>query len=223
LDEIAEMALPLQAKLLHVLESGTVRALGSSKERPVDTRIVAATHRDLRERVSRGSFREDLLYRLDVITVQLPPLRHRKEDLPELIEHFLANAKARHPSSAVRRLSAEALARMQEYAWPGNVRELEHSIERLVLLGRGEEIAGSELPATMLNRRWAGASFDGDLLPLREIVRRYAQWAYEKTGGKKLATAEKLEIDFKTLNKLLQIEVDEGATLAGSSPPAEAR
>ncbi len=206
LDEIGEMAPALQAKLLHVLESGTVRALGSNKERAIDTRIVAATHRNLRERVSSGAFREDLLYRLDLVTIALPALRHRKDDLPALIEHFLGAAKEKHPRSPVERFGPQALARMLDHAWPGNVRELEHVVERAVLLGRAAEVTASELPASLSEEASApqGAAFSGEVLPMRELQRRYAAWAYERMGGRKLLTAEKLGVDFKTLSRWLE-------------------
>ncbi|HWZ93284.1 MAG TPA: sigma-54 dependent transcriptional regulator, partial [Polyangiaceae bacterium] len=149
LDEIAEMAPSLQAKLLHVLESGSVRPVGANKERTVDVRIVAATHRDLHERVATGTFREDLLYRLDVVSLEIPPLRHRQEDIPPLLNHFLARAQLRHPESPVRGFSKVALERLLDHRWPGNVRELEHLVERVVLLGRSREVEPDELPRTI--------------------------------------------------------------------------
>ena len=205
LDEIGEMAPALQAKLLHVLESGTVRAVGSNKERPVDVRIVAATHRDLRDRVTKGEFREDLLYRLDVVSIALPPLRHRRDDLPALIEHFLVSAKEKHARSPVEAIAPEALERMLEHRWPGNVRELQHVMERAVLLGRGREIGVTDLPSTVAEGSPVanGTAFSGDVVPLREVQRRYVAWAYEQLGGRKVLTAEKLGIDFKTLSRWL--------------------
>ncbi len=211
LDEIAEMALSLQAKLLHVLENGAVRAVGSNKERNVDVRIIAATHRNLRQRAKTGAFREDLIYRLDVVNLEMPPLRDRIEDLPELVEHFLALSKRRYPRSTVERFSAEALARMSNYQWPGNVRELEHCIERLVLLGREPEVPVERLPQTVISTPTTPAAFQGEILPLREIGRRYARWAYEQVGGKKTVAAERLQIDFKTLSKMLLAESEDPA------------
>jgi two-component system response regulator HydG len=204
LDEIGEMSAALQAKLLHVLESGTMRAVGEAKERPIDVRVLAATHRDLRARVATGEFREDLLYRLEVISIDLPPLRLRRDDLPELIQHFLARAKEKHRASVVERLSPPALDVMLGYAWPGNVRELEHVIERAVLLGRAPEVTESDLPA-QLRARPADAlpAFGNTVIPMREMQRRYAAWAYEQLGGRKMLTAEKLGIDDKTLTSWL--------------------
>ncbi len=204
LDEIGEMSPALQAKLLHVLESGTVRALGDAKERPIDARIVTATHRDLRARVAAGAFREDLLYRLEVVTIEIPPLRHRKDDLPELISHFLARAKEKHRSSVVDRFSSEALGILFAHSWPGNVRELEHAVERAVLLGRAAEATAGDLPAQVRAKTAdAGLAFGETVLPMREMQRRYAAWAYEQLGGRKLLTAERLGIDDKTLTSWL--------------------
>ena len=205
LDEIGEMSPALQAKLLHVLESGTVRAVGSNNERTIDTRILAATHRDLHERVAAGAFREDLMYRLDVGTIELPPLRHRREDIPDLVEYFLARAKERSPRSAVERFSQDAFARLLEHVWPGNVRELEHVVERAVLLGKRVEILASDLPASVGARRAdAAMTFKGAILPMRELQHRYATWVYEELNARKVATAEKLGVDIKTLGKWLR-------------------
>jgi len=203
LDEIGEMPLPLQAKLLDVLERNVVRPLGSDTERSVDARVIAATHRDLRERVAAGQFRQDLLYRLEVVVVELPALRHRRDDLPLLIGRFLAQSQARHPGSPLRRFSKGALERLMAHDWPGNVRELENVIERVVLLARGEEADASELPATVGAHPTSGLAFTGAVVPMREMQRRYAAWAYEKLGATKAQTAEALDVDVKTLAKLL--------------------
>jgi two-component system response regulator HydG len=206
LDEIGEMSPALQAKLLHVLESGTVRAVGANKEQAIDTRILAATHRDLRERVAAGVFREDLLYRLDVITIAIPPLRQRRDDLPALIRHFLGRAKEKHPRSSVKEMAQDTLERLLEHAWPGNVRELEHVIERAVLLGRGPLVTVRDLPASVGATATAGLSFVGDIVTFRELQRRYAAWAYERLDGRKVLTAEKLGVDFKTLSRWLEMK-----------------
>jgi two-component system response regulator HydG len=209
LDEIGEMATGLQAKVLHAIESGTVRAVGANKERIVNARIIAATHRDLRERVRAGSFREDLLYRLDVVTIALPPLRLRRDDLPLLIEHFIDRARLQHPHSPVEKFSPEALAALFQHPWPGNVRELEHVIERAVLLGRAPIVVRQELPPSITTANGStGISFNGEVVPMREAQRRYAAWAYERLGGRKVQTAERLGIDFKTLSKWLVGEGD---------------
>ena len=205
LDEIGEMPLHLQAKLLHVLETGGLRRVGSNRDYQVDVRIIAATHRDLRARVHAGSFREDLLYRLDVVSIEVPPLREHMEDLPRLIQHFLDLARGRNPRALLRRLSPEVMNTLGSYAWPGNVRELEHVIERLVVLGRSEVAMPDELPAHVSARSTTATSLDfGDVvLPIRELQRRYASWALQRFGGAKMATCEALGIDSKTLSKWL--------------------
>jgi two-component system response regulator HydG len=204
LDEIGEMTAGLQAKLLHVLESGTVRAVGATREQEVDVRIVAATHRNLTDAVRDGKFREDLLYRLNVVSVVLPALRDRREDVPELVEHFLEEVRRRYPQSPVRGFSAAALAELGRYRWPGNVRELAHVVEQVVLLGRDAEVPVDELPAAV---RGGGGrdpfEFRGDISTLRELDRRYAVWAVAQTGGHRGKAAEKLGVDPKTLRKLL--------------------
>jgi two-component system, NtrC family, response regulator HydG len=212
LDEIGEMPASLQAKLLHVLETRTVRPVGASRERPIDVRIVSATHRDLRERVRAGSFREDLLYRLDVVPVHLPALRKRREDVALLAQHFLERAKERYPASPVQRLSREAMARLYDYRWPGNVRELAHALERLVLLGRSAEIGFDELPQSIREAEAPkGMSFGQGVLPMRELQRRYCAWALQQSGGHRGRTAEVLGIDPKTLAKYLLDETQEAS------------
>jgi two-component system response regulator HydG len=203
LDEIGELTPPLQAKLLDVIERRVVRAVGSSKERSVDVRIVAATHRDVAQRVKSGAFREDLFYRLNVVSVTLPPLRERREDLPELIEHFLALSRARYPQSRVERVSPEAMERLLAHAWPGNVRELSHTIERAVLLGAGRDLAVADLPPALRGSPAPEVLPADAILPIREVQRRYAAWALEKMGGHRTRTAEKLGVDLKTLAKWL--------------------
>jgi two-component system response regulator HydG len=206
LDEIGEMAIGLQAKLLGVLESGVVRAVGANREVSVDVRFVAATHRDLRARVGAGQFREDLLFRLDVVSIEIPPLRQRVGDLPELVLHFLAAARKKHPGSPVKRLSPEAMTRVMNHAWPGNVRELEHVMERLVLLGTGEEGAPDDLPRTVSVARPRAPEFAEPVETLEAIERRYAAWALERLDGRRMLAAETLDIDRKTLARLLASE-----------------
>jgi two-component system response regulator HydG len=204
LDEIGEMSAQLQAKLLHVLESRRVRPLGAARERSVDVRVLAATHRDLRERIASGQFREDLLYRLEVVTIELPPLRHRAGDVAILIDHFLAEARARHPASPAVRFARGALARLFDYPWPGNVRELAHVIERSVVLAGAPEIGSADLPDHV--RATAAGSipaFSGDVQPIRELQRHYARWALDQLAGHKGRTADKLGVDVKTLNRWL--------------------
>jgi two-component system response regulator HydG len=210
LDEIGEMSPTMQAKLLHVLESGTVRSVGANKERRVDVRLVAATHRDLRERIRAGAFREDLLYRLDVVTIEIPPLRQRKDDIPLLVERVLIRAKASHPQSPVERFSDAAMTALVQHAWPGNVRELAHAVERVVLLGRNAEASVSDLPpaVTAAVPRTLPEGFGPDVQPIRDVQRRYAAWALERFGGHRRRTAEALGVDAKTLAKWLSDDPD---------------
>jgi two-component system response regulator HydG len=203
LDEIGEIPMAMQAKLLDVLERRVVRAVGTNKERAVDVRIVAATHRDLGARVQAGHFREDLLFRLDVVSVDIPPLRQRRDDIPALAAHFMGRSRAKHPRSPVERLGKEALEAMTAYSWPGNVRELEHVLERAVLLGTSAEVGPGELPRALLSPQPKGAEFSGPVVTLEEVERRYAAWALDQMEGRKMATAEKLDIDRKTLARLL--------------------
>jgi two-component system response regulator AtoC len=154
LDEIGELPLPLQVKLLRVLQEEEVRPVGESKPRSVDVRVIAATARDLTREVAEGRFREDLFYRLDVVRVTVPPLRERREDIPLLVDHFLASLRASLGKS-VRGVADDALARLIAYGWPGNVRELENVIERAVILADEDRITLRELPE---NVRGGGAA-----------------------------------------------------------------
>ena len=208
LDEIAEMSNGLQSKLLHVLETGSIRPVGSNVERQVDVRIVTATHRDLRERVIRGLFREDLLYRLDVVSIDLPALRHRRDDIPKLTEHFLAAARQRNPQSVLKRLSSDVMEQFINAPWRGNVRELEHIIERLTLLCHGEEATLADLPRGIVSDPPGSneLQFGDKVIPIRELQKRYANWALQRFGGAKMATCEALDIDSKTLAKWLRSE-----------------
>jgi two-component system, NtrC family, response regulator HydG len=203
LDEIAEMSPALQAKLLDVLERRVVRAVGASRERAVDLRVVAATHRDLDERVAAGAFRDDLRYRLDVVSIELPPLRRRREDIPLLLEHFMREARERHPASPAERLAPDAVERLLDHHWPGNVRELAHAVERMVLLARAPELGAADLPQSILAAKGETPTFAGPVMPVRELQRRYAAWALDQLGGHRTRTAERLGIDMKTLAKWL--------------------
>jgi len=150
LDEAAEMSAPAQAKLLRVLADGQVMRLGSSRLRHVDVRVIVATHRDLQQRVRDGLFREDLYYRLAVVPLTIPPLRARREDIPELCEHFLVQA-ARDLKITLRRLSADAMRTLSAYDFPGNIRELRNLIERACILSTGDEIQVENLPVAVPN------------------------------------------------------------------------
>jgi DNA-binding NtrC family response regulator len=145
LDEIGDISPATQVRLLRVLQEGEVRPVGASAQVPVDVRVVAATHRNLEQAMAAGTFREDLFYRLNVLTIELPPLRKRPEDIPLLAQHFLRRAAGRL-GKPVSRLEPEALAALQAWRWPGNVRELENAMERAVLLAQGEAVRQEDLP-----------------------------------------------------------------------------
>ena len=213
LDEIGDMPIALQAKLLHVLERGAVRPVGTEKEVAIDVRIIAATNRDLHEATKQGKFREDLLYRLDVVSIEVPPLRHRRDDVPPLLEFFLEQARERYPDAHVTGFSAEAVDRCTAYGWPGNVRELEHLVERLVVLGRHAEITVDDIPRLRVHHFESGElHFGEEVIPIREIQRRYAQWALQKLDGQKGRTAEALGVDWKTLTKWLNEREEDSPT-----------
>ena len=145
LDEVGDMALETQAKLLRVLESREVQAVGGNAARKVDVRVVAATNRDLQQMVGEGTFRGDLLFRLQVVTVELPPLRERSGDIPLLIDHFLGDLAQEHGRD-IRGIAPEARATLMRYSWPGNVRELRNVIENMVLLARTEVLTVEDVP-----------------------------------------------------------------------------
>ena len=190
LDEIGELQPALQAKLLHVIERGMIRPSGGTRERRVNTRILAATNLDLAAAVRAGDFREDLYYRLALVVLEIPPLRDRREDIPLLVDQCLESARRRYPTAAPRRIGDDAMVVFLTYRWPGNVRELSHLIERLVLLSRNEVIEPADLPRGFGSKDPDAAEdgpgpFGDSVLPLREIQRRYARWALAQNGGVK--------------------------------------
>src|SRR5690606_14071837 len=159
LDEIGEMTLRMQGLLLRFLETGELQKVGADRASGrVDVRVIAATNRDLRAMIAEGAFREDLFYRINVIQLIVPPLRERREDIPALVEHFLARFSNGH--AVVRSLTPDALAAMTEYAWPGNVRELENAIERLVVKARAPQAGIEDLPTEVRRRRVKTAEAD---------------------------------------------------------------
>ncbi|MEO8338134.1 MAG: sigma-54 dependent transcriptional regulator [Nitrospirota bacterium] len=148
LDEIGELPLELQVKFLRLLQEHEISKVGSTENQTVNVRIIAATHRDLRAMAADGRFREDLYYRLNVVPIELPPLRERREDIPELVQHFLGRAKEKHSRPNLK-LQAPLLSHFSAYPWPGNIRELENVIERLVVLSSGDEVTVEDLPVSL--------------------------------------------------------------------------
>ncbi len=152
LDEIGELPLALQVKLLRVLEEEKIRRVGDVRDIKIDTRIITATHRDLLAETKAGRFREDLFYRLNVLPIHVPPLRDRREDIPLLIDHFVARNNIRLGTS-IRGLDTESRRLLFEYPWPGNVRELENTIERAMVLAEGDQIVAQDLPDRLREAR----------------------------------------------------------------------
>jgi DNA-binding NtrC family response regulator len=210
LDEIGETTPATQVKLLRVLQHREVIPVGSSEAQPIDTRLVAATNRDLEDEIKRGHFRSDLFYRLNVIAVHLPPLRERREDIPLLAEAFVARrAEARH--EAPKALSPLALEALHSYGWPGNVRELENALERAVILTRGEVIDVGALPERITARRPEPlvAAREVSNPTLEAVERAYILWVLQNEGGNKARAADVLGIDPSTLyRKLTRFGVD---------------
>ena len=203
LDEMGEMPLSLQVKLLRVLESEKVRRVGENKPESVDVRLVAATSRDLEERVRGGEFREDLFYRLNVVRIHIPPLRSRTEDIPILVDHFLGRFNVRF-GKEIEEVPSEVMEVLLSYAWPGNVRELENSIERAVLLSDGGALEITSLPVSVQQGRGAGrvAGDDGDLSIKRRVASLEAELirrALEQTDGNRTHACKLLEISHRAL------------------------
>jgi two-component system response regulator AtoC len=207
LDEIGELPLAMQPKLLRFLEDEGVRPVGDVKARQVDVRVVAATGRDLRQAVAQGEFREDLLYRLDVVGVRLPPLRERPEDILALADHFLARYARLRPELAGMTLAEDAREVIVGYRWPGNVRELEHAIERAVVLADGPSIREGDLPDAVRTAPLGGRAPpprppDGTLSikrATRALEGDLIRAALEKTHGNRTRAAELLELSYRAL------------------------
>lgn len=213
LDEIAEMPLYMQPKLLRTLQEGTIRPVGGNKEQPVDTRIVAATNRDLEEEVREGRFREDLFYRLEAFTLRVPPLRERGEDTALLAAFFLNKHSIRMNKKGLR-FSEKALRFLQDYQFPGNVRELENAIERAVTFCDGATVRYEDLPGRMREhpasllrsahtQSTLPATLTDSLAPLAEVEQRYILHVLDQVGGNKRKAAEILGISRRTLYRRL--------------------
>jgi two-component system response regulator AtoC len=203
LDEIGEIPGPLQVKLLRALQEETIRPLGDTADRKIDVRVVTATARDLAEDVKSGRFREDLYYRLNVLTIELPPLRARKEDVLILAEHFLDRECARLGKRRLE-LAPDARRTLLDYSWPGNVRELENAVERAVVLAEGERITAADLPGRIIEGRDPIRAFlaSGELSVKkteRFVEETLIRRALDETGGNRTAAAKLLEISHRTL------------------------
>jgi len=205
LDEIGDMPLSLQGKLLRIIQNKEITPLGSTQVRHVDVRILAATNRDLLARVKNGTFREDLYYRLNVISIEMPPLRERKEDIPLLCEHFIKKFNAEQ-NKAVCRISRQAMERIVGYDYPGNVRQLANIIEHAMILTQGEEIQTASLPTELRQQPTNETGEERDHfagMTLREVERILIRQALKRNGQRRDMTARELGISVRTLqNKI---------------------
>ncbi|MBS1970369.1 MAG: sigma-54-dependent Fis family transcriptional regulator [Bdellovibrionales bacterium] len=199
LDEIGDMNIGLQAKLLRVLQERTIKPVGSNQLKNIDVRVIAATHKDMKKAIMNGSFREDLYYRLAVIPIVVPPLRHRMEDIPLLAHHFLRKYSAINHGKSLG-FTQEALQKLMSMQWPGNVRELENMVERLVVLSHGPQIEAADIPdADQTSPEQFFGQSTSDSPTLQELEKRYMQLILEKVGGKKEKAAQILGINRRTL------------------------
>jgi transcriptional regulator with PAS, ATPase and Fis domain len=204
LDEIGDVTPALQAKLLRVMQEHQLRPVGGTQWRPIDVRVLAATNRDLVEAVAAGRFREDLYYRLKVVTICLPPLRERREDIPLLVDH-LARRAAHQCGKTVRGVSEGALALLRAYHWPGNIRELAHVLERSVALAQHEVLGIDDLPGELRGDAPAPATdIFGDRPTLEALKQRYIQRVFEESGGNVTRAAAVLGVDRRSLYRMLQ-------------------
>jgi len=228
LDEIGEMPLEMQPKLLRVLEERTVRPVGATRETPIDVRVLASTNRDLKREAAEGRFREDLFYRLNVIEIEIPPLRERTEDIQLLSEHFLHLFVEANPTSEVSVFSRDTVERFEHYAWPGNVRELENAVRRAATLETGDTIQVGSLPEALrgedpgegdlqgqMMAELLAATREGDgegLIPeegldledhLETIRRTYMLRALEEAGGVQKKAAAKVGMSFRSFRYYL--------------------
>jgi DNA-binding NtrC family response regulator len=209
LDEIGETSPAFQVKLLRALQEGEIRRVGASRATQVDARVLAATNRNLELEVKAGKFREDLFYRLSVVTLRVPALKERRTDIPLLAERFLGVVLDREGHKQLT-LSEETVRTLVAYDWPGNVRELESAIEYAVLHARGREIEPEDLPAKLQSvqvrsaaRAPLSALFE-DLPPLDELERRYLLYVLEVAGGNRTRAAEILRVDRRTLYRMIE-------------------
>jgi DNA-binding NtrC family response regulator len=204
LDEIGDMGPKMQAQILRVLQDGEMRPVGGTETIRVDVRLVCATNRDLEAEVKATRFREDLYFRINVVTVRMPPLRDRAGDIPILVRHFI-NKIAKREGRALASVSPETLEVLCRYSWPGNVRELENAIERAVAVAKGNVVLPSDLPAEVYGgAAIAPASIIDDRPTLGELERRYIALVLAECGGNKKRAAEKLGIDRRTLYRAIE-------------------
>jgi two-component system response regulator PilR (NtrC family) len=209
LDEIGDTSLAMQVKLLRVLQERTIRRVGGTEEIPVDVRIIAATNRDLSNMVGEGQFREDLFYRISVIPLELPPLRHRRDDIPLLADYFLGRLNS-SMAKRIDRLSDEALKKIESYDWPGNVRELENAMERAFILETSTELSAQHLPESVAtnSRMRALMNFPDEGLDLESYVetlqKGFLEEALRRSDGVQVKAAELLRMSYRSFRHYMQ-------------------
>jgi transcriptional regulator with GAF, ATPase, and Fis domain len=227
LDEIGDMTLSTQAKILRALQERELQRVGGTQTIKVDVRIIASTNKDLERAVKEGTFRDDLYFRLNVVTLQVPPLRDRREEIPELADHFLAEANTRL-NRGITRLAPDALAALMEYGWPGNVRELRNMIERAVVINDGDVLALSSFPPPIRPvEPAAGAAGTGrwDTLQnltldekVAQLERAFVMDALARAGGVQAAAARLLGVTERSVWHLVKKHRIEVARLKASGP-----
>lgn len=202
LDEIAELSVDLQAKILRALQEREIKPIGSNQRTKLEARVIAATNRNLEEAVAQGTFRKDLYFRLNVVSIRIPPLRERKSDLPLLVQYFLD----RHSRSeqGIHNISYEALTRMMNYDWPGNVRELENCIERAVALGTGPVIEMADLPSSVLSGSTHRVIKSVEVMTIRDMERRAIVQALQAAAGDRVQAAKMLGMGKTTIYRKLK-------------------
>jgi len=203
LDEIGDTGASFQQMLLRVLEGGEIQPVGSAERKKVDVRVVAATNQNLENAVKEGKFREDLFYRLNVITISIPPLRDRKDDILPLATHFM-NKHSNENKKNVNSISPEAKSILQSYHWPGNVRELENTVSRAVIFETGENLSAESLPERMTAPTNTTPMSGEDLMTLEEVSRSYIRKVLEMTGGNRAKASEILGINRTSLWRMIQ-------------------
>lgn len=202
LDEVGEMTPAMQIKLLRVLQERSVRGVGEVTETPVDVRLVAATNRDLRAMVEEGNFRRDLLYRLRVVPLVVPPLRERRDDIVPLAREFMGRFCGRNGCSSTSPIEEELAQRLRNYGWPGNVRELENAIERAVVLASGHQVTVSDLPEEITEHSAVAPRVEGT--SLKDVERAHILDTLLTHGGNRRAAARSLGIAENTLRRKLE-------------------
>jgi transcriptional regulator with GAF, ATPase, and Fis domain len=210
LDEVAEMSLSLQAKLLRTLQDGEVKPIGADRPLQVNVRLIASTNKDLRQEVEKGSFREDIFYRLQVIPIHLPPLRARRSDIPSLVHHFLEKSNRKYGAST--QISTEAMIYLWEYDWPGNVRELENLMERLVVLRQDDRIGPNSLPyylySCVSDKKFPQPELSNGGVNFKEAMQQFQyrliDEALRRTNDNRTAAAQLLGLKRTTLVAMLR-------------------